>query len=263
MLEKQGKKISPDTIEQLSLANLYGWMAYRIYDELEDNEGNASILPAANLFLRALCGIYRRLDEKISGSWRLLESTMDRVDNANAWEQEYCRTDSAVLPAFGDYANLAERSIGHAMGPLTELLAAGYAPDSEEYAATETFFRHYLIARQMNDDAHDWERDLARGRVNSIATLVLQLKIQNDATNITQLAADIPSLRQTFWTKTIGTTVMMVHAQLAAARAARENSHLLGGALFMEDELGRLERAIERARDERNAAMEFIGAYKR
>ena len=168
---RSGIVIPLDIVEQLSLANLYGWMAYDIYDDVLDGDENASSIPCANFFLRALTEIYSTLAVQIPGMAHLFRTTMNRIDDANAWEQKHCCF--PAIPSFGDHHTLADRSIGHAMGPLAELLIAGYSADSVEYKNAESFFRHYLIARQIHDDAHDWAEDLLRGRVTSVGALVL------------------------------------------------------------------------------------------
>ena len=279
-LYKNGKIVPFDIVEQLSLANLYGWMAYDIYDDALDGEGghDPSPLPCANFFLRALMEIYSTLNARIPGIRSLFDDMMNRMDDANAWERGHCRIainsvaprDGAsprALPSFGGYQTLADRSIGHAMGPLAELLYAGYAPSSEEYKNTESFFRHYLIARQLHDDAHDWAEDLLHGRVNSIGALVLQRfreRHRNDrGDGSTAPAADIiPELRKIFWEETINDAVHMIDARIAAARQARERFLVLAHTDFMENALRILASGARRAIKERNEALIFLKDYK-
>src|SRR5208282_1544290 len=115
----------PDRImNQLALANLYGWMAYTIYDDVLDDESDGARIPCANFFLRAVADIYRSLDREIPGAIGLYTIIMDRIDGANAWEQSHCRVPGvstgeisdflpSLLPNFGDHTTLADRSIGH------------------------------------------------------------------------------------------------------------------------------------------------------
>ena len=279
-LYRNGKIVPFDIVEQLSLANLYGWMAYDIYDDaLDDDDGhNPSPLPCANFFHRALMETYSALNARIPGVRSLFDDMMDRMDDANAWEQDHCRIainggtleDAALpmaLPQFGSYQTLADRSIGHAMGPLAELLYAGYAPSSEEYKNTELFFRHYLIARQLHDDAHDWAEDLLNGRVNSIGALVLQRfreRYCNDRGSgpTAPTATIIPELRKIFWKGTIDDAIRMIDANIAAARRARERSIILTDTDFMEDVLRALASGARRAGKERNEALAFLKDYR-
>ena len=244
VLYKNGAVIPLEIVEQLSLANLYGWMAYGIYDDAldgEDRDGGGcgrgpSLLPCANFFLRALTEIYGSLDARTPGAKALFGHTMDRIDEANAWEQSHCRVDvnnilHIALPSFGDYQMLADRSIGHGIGPLAELLYAGYPPHSKEHESVDRFFRHYLIARQLHDDAHDWADDLLRGRMNSIGALVLRhhgekypggAKAKPPAA-IIRTTSTIPDLKKIFWEEVIDDVSAMIRFHVAAARK-RENN---------------------------------------
>ena len=266
-----GVIIPIDIVERLSLANLYGWIAYDVYDDALDGEGNRSLLPCANFFLRMLTDIYLSLEAQIPGARSLFFKTMDRIDGANAWEQAQCRILSGSggcvpheLPSYGDRKTLADRSIGHAMGPLAELRIAGFTAGSEEYQNVEVFFRHYLIARQLHDDAHDWADDLLCGRINYIGATVLgrfQKKYSDKAAGI-PLIEILPELRKIFWKEIIDETTGLILFHIAAARKARDTSRLLNGSDFMECTLRTLESAARRAVKERNEAVIFINEYK-
>jgi hypothetical protein len=268
-LYESGRTVPADIAEQLSLANLYGWMAYKIYDDTLDGGNSSSLIPCANFFLRTLAEIYTSLGARNKGIRSLFNETMDRIDNAYAWEQKYCaisvEEDDPLpqgLPPFGDYQILADRSIGHAMGPLAELLFVGCAADSEEYKNTELFFRHYLIARQLHDDAHDWADDLLRGRVNSIGALVVhhfqERHPHGENMPITKM---IPALRKLFWEDILDSGARMIAFHITAAREAREKASFLADVDFMEDALRELETAARRAVKERDEALIFLNDY--
>jgi hypothetical protein len=266
-----------DIVEQLSLANLYGWMAYAIYDDLLDGEGDPSLLPCANFFLRVLMEIYYSLDARIAGAQSLFCRTMNRIDGANAWEQRYCRIPCALasappdgqplpraLPSFDEHQTLADRSIGHAMGPLAELLHIGYPAYSEEYKNVELFFRHYLIARQLHDDAHDWTDDLSRGRINSVSTLILgcfRKKYSDEDNGSMTIIKTLPELKKIFWEKIIDDVVRTITSHITVAREARERSRILTDTDFMESALRNLESGARRAIKERNEAVIFLNDY--
>jgi hypothetical protein len=272
MLYKNGVLIPCEIVEQLSLANLYGWMAYEIYDDVLDGEDQCGddplLLPCANFFLRSLSKIYASIDALIPGARSLFDGTMNCIDGANVWEQRYCR-DAAqrTLPRFGDHQTLADRSVGHIMGPLAELLHAGYMPNSREYKNVELFFRHYLIARQLHDDAHDWADDLSRDRVNSIGTLVLRRfkekypDTHNDRPPVALLNI-LPELRKIFWEEIIDDASEMIRSHITTARDARERSIILADTDFMECALRNLESGARRAIKERDKALVFLNDYK-
>jgi hypothetical protein len=259
-LYKKGIFVPPDIVEPLSLANLFGWMAYDIYDDALDGEDGATLIPCANFFLRALTEIYHSLDARATGIPSLFQNTMNRIDNANAWEQRRCRIAACPLPLFGDHETLADRSIGHAMGPLAMVLVAGYDANGKEYKNVELFFRHYLIARQLHDDAHDWAEDLLRGRVNSIGAIVLDSFKEKYSADGEETIAALPKLKKIFWEETIDVAARMIIAHIDAARRARESSPL-SDADFMESALQRLESGARRAITERDDTLMFLEDY--
>lgn len=275
-LYKNGKIVPLDIVEQLSLANLYGWMAYEMYDDALDGDGNSdhddpSSIPCANLFLRLLTDTYSTLSARIPKIKFLFDETMMRVDNANAWEQKYCRiiaknSDTVLdtIPQFGDHAMLADRSIGHAIGPLAELLFAGYEVNSQEYKNMELFFRHYLIARQIHDDAHDWAVDISQGRINCVAALILKgfKERYPDIKKAPPITAIFPQLRELFWKESIDATVRLIVFHITEARRARALSPILDGADFMENDLRRLEGGARGAIKERDDILIFLTHYK-
>jgi hypothetical protein len=257
---RSGTAVPTEITEQLSLANLYGWMAYEIYDDVLDCESDPSLIPCANFFLRALTELYATLSARIPGVMDLFHMTMDHVDNANAWEQKYCRP--PATPSFGDHGTLADRSIGHAMGPLAELLFAGYGKDSDEYKNIDSFFRHYLIARQVHDDAHDWTNDLLRGRVNSVGTLVMaRLKEKYRAGEVPPIDQAMTELRTIFWRDLIDDAADLITTHVNEARQTRERSLVLGGTDLMESELRKLESGARRTLKERNDILIFLKDY--
>jgi hypothetical protein len=243
------QKIIPDPLtENLALANLYGWMAYTIYDDIVDGEGNPLLLPCANFFLRELVSIYAVIDKNVPGTNVIFKNIMDTVDSSNAWEQKNCQD----VADFGNYENLGDRSIGHALGPLTILLWLGYGPDSEEHGHVRNLFHHYLIARQLHDDAHDWEEDLLRGRINSVCALLLKTSQGNES---------IPEWRKIFWEGTIDEVTTLILLHITIARDAKGRSEVFAGTDFMEKYLSDLKEKALKAVSERDKTLEFMKWY--
>ena len=270
VLSKSGIIIPLEITEQLSLANLYGWMAYTIYDDTLDGECDRALIPCANFFLRMLTELYLSLEPQIPGAKCLFLKTTNQIDAAAVWEQAHCRIDPepggllpSPLPSFGDHQTLADRSIGHAMGPLAEMLFAGFTTDSEEYRNVECFFRHYLIVRQLHDDAHDWAEDLLHGRINSAGTIVMY-KFQKkypDRAEAKPIPVILPELKGVFWQEVINEVVGLILSHAAAARNFRKASAMLSDSDFMEHTLRKLESGAIRALKERNDALVFLKDY--
>lgn len=188
---------------QLGLANLYGWIAYTIYDDFLDDEGQPSQLSVANVALRSSLLSFQRALPNHRQFQRRVEQTFDIIDSANTWEIAHCRfavSDRMItlqqLPRYARRAKLAERSLGHGLTPLAVLAASGIDLRDPQVQVVDKAFRNYLIVRQLNDDAHDWKQDLARGHITYVVSRVLQpLKLQGQQ-SISQL---LPQLDNRFW----------------------------------------------------------------
>jgi hypothetical protein len=289
------QNISLHLLDELALANLFGWMAYTIYDDVLDGEIHDSpqlLLSAANFFLRSLTLQYAALDAQIPGLLDEYIKMMNIIDDANAWEQVHCRAlienGVLVLPKELPYglrtttaaagraalAKLADRSLGHALPALGVLFVAGYAPDSREVVAVLAFFRNYLTARQLHDDAHDWKEDLLRGRVNSVGARLIALwfddkdKYENE--NKFDLTKAISDFQKLFWREVIPGVVADIIFFLDCARGEICGSDVGGAvdgrALFKNPApflrlIERLQFAAERALRERDEAVNFLETY--
>ena len=240
-LRKQRKKINQDFLISLGLANIYGWIAYRIYDDFLDNEGKPLQLSVANVCLRELAAIYNGI---IPDKFR---EVMDTLDNANAWEIAHSRFDPKHyppdgIPDYGDFSQLANKSLGHALGPIAVLTKLGYGANSPEMKNFLTFFRHYIIARQLNDDAHDWEEDLARGQINAVGAKIL-----------TKTKAK-SKLQEVFWLEVFDDTAATILTHVDQARSALP---------ALESLLIPIEKSIQKGRVERKESFAFIKTYSK
>lgn len=272
----QPQNISADVLDELALANLYGWTAYTIYDDFLDGEnGEPLLLSAANFFLRELTASYAALaarDERLSGMGEAYAKIMNTIDDANVWEQLHCRAkienNILELPrAPLEFDDLADRSLGHALPALAVFSFAGYPPDSREAATLLSFFKNYLIARQLHDDAHDWKEDLLRGQINSAGARLLGMWNLNSelASRSVNLVRDLPELQKFFWHNVIPQLVADIKNFLNKARreiAKLENAGVLKDIKPFEVLIERLEFAADRTIRERNEAVEFLEAYK-
>ena len=167
---QDAEKISDEIVVRLGVANLAGWIAYRIYDDFLDNEGKAELLSLAHMSLRYCMALYRELLPK--EALGTFESFMNKVDETNALEREISYKPK-VPPDYKNYEILGYKSLPHCLGPVTILLTLGYTTNSPEIKSCVSFFYHYLIARQLSDDALDWKKDLERGFVNPVAAKIL------------------------------------------------------------------------------------------
>lgn len=151
----------------LGLASLLGWIAYAIYDDVMDDQKDIAYMPLAHSCAREVQKIYAEVASKEAMTF--ITRIFSDMDNANALE--FLKPKSPLVQEL-DWSLLANRSMGHALAVLIQVTHAGYSEESSEFQAIITWFRHYVTARQLHDDAHDWEEDLARGSMTYPVRLV-------------------------------------------------------------------------------------------
>lgn len=166
-----------EELMRLTQANFYFWMAAMAYDDIIDDERSPHELPVVSVLQRQAVALF-----SVSSS-NLTQSCFDRIDSANAWELAHCRyvvSGSNItvtrIPSFGNGRLFAHRAMGHILGPLI-VLEQTKAIRRQKHMVHEAL-SHYLAARQISDDLHDWLHDIRRGHVNFVgAHLLRRLRI--------------------------------------------------------------------------------------
>lgn len=232
--------VRPDArapIDQLGEANIHCWISYMLYDHLIDGEASLEQLPIANVTMRIALDSYRSLFPADHPFQNVLTGTFNDMDFANAWELKHTRmqvnNDSIAitpLPDYGTFTVLAKRSFGHALGPIA--LAHFHGFTTQQQRLLEKGFRHYLIARQLNDDLHDWQEDLRGGRLSAVVTHMIQS--EGLSTGIYQLDELVARLRVNFWNKSMEEMNAIIHRHvnlsqkyLSQSSVLEENSELM------------------------------------
>lgn len=260
-LGKDGAKISDKLIQELCLANLYGWIAYTIYDDFLDDEGEPKLLSLANVCLRELTGIFSQIAQKSGDFSKIFTQTMDKLDSANAWEIANCRTkNTRVIPEYGNLIRLAERSLGHALGPLAILCSLGYSGTSPEIKHAKKFFEEYLIARQLNDDAHDWEADIKMGHINAVGSMLIK-SLGKKTLPQSFSEEEIALMQGIFWRTTIDDVAAEILARVKAARKHLQKIHAIKDFSLFEKLLAPIEGATQKALEEKEQTLAFLKAY--
>ncbi len=256
-----------NALVQLGLANVYGWIAYTIYDDFLDDEGQPLQLPVANASLRASVRSFELALPKHTAFQSLVRQTFDVIDAANAWEVANCRwqvqknrVEIGPLPKYGNLRKLAERSLGHALTPLGVLAAAGKGPDSPEAKHLLKALRHYLIARQLSDDMHDWERDTRAGHVSFVVKTIIEELAITPGTYA--LKALLPTMQKQFWHQSLGPLCELVKRHIAASRTALKRADVLAAHNGLEALLQQLEKAMEETTRQQTNAKGFLRAYQ-
>ena len=252
--------------QELGRANLYGWIAYTIYDDFLDDEGQPRLLPVANWAMRRSLTAFRQALPGQAAFQAYVERVFNTIDAANAWEIAHCRfkieEGSVVvqrLPVFGSVQRLAGRSLGHALTPLGLLCAGGLSLQAPPAKALRQALTHYLTARQLHDDLHDWEDDLRAGCCSYVVADVL--RGAHIAAGRHAFQTIMPQLQAQFWRRSLAKLCRTMLKQLSLARQQLEQSGLAERAPAFIHLIDDLEASAHRTQAEQTSAEKFLTAY--
>lgn len=246
----------------LGAANLLTWVAYSIYDDIIDEDEGGAHLSLANATSRKADMLYSSLARDID-----VNAIFTDMDVANAWELKHCRFSVtgptiviSALPRYGTLQRLADRSRAHLLGPLIVAEAAGFDARTQHRIARA--LDDYLVARQLNDDLHDWTDDLRDGHISPVvARLLLLADIQSGHHN---LAALTQRLRHVFWSD--GLIELSLIAKRRIERSERElikSGALLPDSPFINNVLRPIRRSLEQGLQRHNQDKQFLASYIR
>lgn len=242
-------RISRARLARLGAANVFFWIGGMLFDDFLDGEGRPERLPIATVLHRRALALYRHADT--NPAWhKLLEDYCNQADRANAWEVTMARAAlherQIAIPVLPDYGNgwpLADRSLGHLLGPLYVLRQAGVTR-RQTVAAWEAL-RRYLIVRQLNDDLHDWRDDMLAGQITMVATILLEgCGIAPGTYPVSDL---VPRLERYFFDKGLEEVCALAYAYLADARMLLANAGIMKGRGGIYDLLDRQEATVRDA----------------
>jgi hypothetical protein len=260
-----GHRIPTMSLNALNLASLHGWIAYTIYDDIWDGAPKPELLGVANVALRQTHDQFRLAIPDSIDFQLMVSKTLNQVDSANTWEYTHARAnvnnDQVTiigLPDYEDLQQLADRSWGHCLAATGVMLLAKYPLGSPEQKSLQRFFRYFLIARQLNDDAHDWEDDLRNGQLSAVVCMLLR-SYGKPAGNI-KVKQEIKMLRMLFWEQIIDQVVDVILISCKSARQALELCPFKHPEIY-EAWLTKLEAAAKLALSEREETENFIASY--
>lgn len=265
---QQTPRLDQQLLDQFGAANVFGWMAYTIFDDFLDNQGKTKLLPVATFALRQCLALFRQAAPHHTAFQQLVENTCNQIDAANAWELAHCRfaVDGTIitldeLPHFGQGRRLAERSLGHLLAPIGVLAAADYPIHSESVRAIIKAFKHYLIARQLCDDMHDWEADLKQGHITYVVAALL--REQQLPTKTCDLTTLLPAMQREFWHKQSPKIAATIARHNQQARLQAANSQLLTTNNVFQHLTTTLDDLMAKTHHERAEALAFLAAYRK
>jgi hypothetical protein len=259
-------EVNNTLLTELGAANFFCWMATVLYDDFIDEEGTPALLPFSNVAYRRSLEIYRAVLVDRPEHYRFVEAQYDLVDRANAWEVAHTRAtvkessiSFAALPRYGNRMVLADRAFGHAVGPMLLAMRVPTAAE-EQIAHVRAALQHYLIARQLNDDMHDWRDDLQAGQLSSVVSDLLRYAAVKPGTY--SLDVLVPRLETYFLKQGLTRIGVQAIKHLRQANRALERSGLTadtGGFVHLLDDLqAYTQAALELQANE----MAFVEAYK-
>ena len=237
----------PFFYQRLGLANLYGWLAYTIYDDFIDEEAAPGLLSVANWAMRLSLDNFRQALPHDHAFQTRVGQTFTVIDEANAWEVAHCRS-LTKLPDYGKRPKLAERSLGHTLTPQAILRQAGYGLESRMVIALQQSMHHYLIARQLDDDAHDWQADLKKGHISYVVGQLLQ--------------DDPQQAQQTFWHHTLPAVCTTMQDHLHLARIELAQCTALRPDNYVAQLLDGVEMSVKNTLNKQAQAARFLKAYR-
>jgi len=267
-LGKNGTMISDEFVTQAGLANIFYWTAFIIYDDFwdEDDKAIPRILPAANLYARHYTDFYSQDPEFRT----FFHNLMDKLDAANTWETIYCRTKVInskfiipdQLPEYGNYDWKFYPASGQILGPMAMLTKVGYDLESKEASDLTNYFRNYLIAMQINDDAHDYIEDMERGHLSTVVVMLLKdWKIKYPEQKEIDLVSDLKKLQELFWFKTIKTACELAVNYTAKSREALVKLHFLENPTPLAHFIDIAENVAKTALDEQQKSLDFLDRW--
>ena len=267
-LGKNGAMISDDFVSEAGLANIFYWTAFIIYDDFwdEDDKAIPRILPAANLYARHYTNFYSQDPE-----FRIFfHNLMDKLDAANTWETIYCRTKVInskfiipdQLPEYGNYDLKFYPASGQILGPMAMLVKAGFTLESPEATDLANYFRNYLIAMQINDDAHDYIEDMERGHLSTVVVMLLKdWKTKYPEQKEIDLVTDLKKLQELFWFKTIKTACELAVDYTTKSREALAKLHFLENPAPLAHFIDIAENVAQSALNEQQKSLDFLDRW--
>lgn len=268
-LGKKGKSIPEKFIVALGLANWCGWLGYEIYDDFLDEEGVADQLPVANLCYQALVLLFSSLTNKPK-ELIFFQQVLEKIEAANFWETTHCRAkiiqDELLFPStWPDYKNnnfLFEKSLGHALGPIFILFFLDYSPDSSPVTSLLNYFRFYLMAKQLQDDAHDWQTDVRKGFLTPVVSQVLVQYQKKHRVKKISLKKHMASLQKIFWHQTVVEIYDQILDCVKKSRKSLAKIDLLEKHEALHAPLDIIEKSAQHTLQEQKNMVEFLKSYK-
>jgi hypothetical protein len=272
-LGKKGGKFSNKYVAKLGLMNTFFWTAFIIYDDFwdEDEAADPKTLPTANLYSRNFIEFFSNLLPKKTGFRKFFNNLMDDLDIANTWENVFCRAKiengkfiiPGKIPDYENYDRKYQPASGHILGPVAMLLQSGHKLSCPHVQNFISYFKNYLIAMQINDDAHDWQEDMERGHISTVVAMMLQdwQEKYPDKKEI-DLKEDLEKLQQIFWFKTVATACNEAIKYSDQSRKALKSISIFENLAPLEKYCDMTKNVAWQALNKQKESLEFLNQIK-
>jgi hypothetical protein len=128
-----------------------------------------------------------------------------------------------------------------------------------EFETTKRFFKHFLIAKQLLDDQHDWYDDLTRGIVNPICEQIL-IVYKKPSCN---LLLDKNELQKIFWDSVFEETTLLIVNHLNLAEKSLLEINILHSKQFLQDRINYYRKIVTHGLEEKTLTDKFISVYEK
>jgi hypothetical protein len=263
LLIKNKKKINNNLLLRLCQNSLLGWCSFFLYDQIIDENNKSEFLPLANILCREMEIDFLELPiDKETGFFDLYKKIMQEMELCNWNELQKLRfnwdKNNLKMKKFNfDY--LGKRSMGYALSSIAIFCHLGLNINSAEVRKLLNFFRYFIIAKQMNDDSHDWFEDLKKCNINSANYYIIK-KYNGNLNKLKNAMTRQESIKKEFWETVIPNFCLKI---VGYSNKAKEN--LMGIKMIRKEYLVKLNKKnitiAKTALNERNQALEFINHY--
>lgn len=251
-------------IRMLCRASLCGILAYRIIDDIFDDGAKRDLLPLATALLRMMTEIFHTLwpAEQYSLCNKLLteiECGMSEEFNFDSLKP----LNIELIKEFEKDEQVVRRSRGLAIAPLTIFLRED-STDSEIFMKLFiSFLSNYIMARQINDDAHDLITDLLAGHLTNTgrATILAWSKHHPNSENLS-IPESISELETIFWNECAEDTTQEILDKIDEAKQTLSAMEHIFNCNFLKSLLIPIEICAKNTLTEIKNTKKFIYAYK-
>lgn len=175
-----------DSITLTYEAVLLGWVSYTANDAIMDKEIPCTLLPFANICNTHMHDILFNILHLPDYIHQIILEVLNEVNLALHGEAQIGVVPNTILNTTShDHShnqphilevgkNLqSSKSIAHCIGPICIFTLIAHNWCKDDVSDLIEYYRYYLSLKQLSDDVHDWQDDIAAGRSTYITSLLV------------------------------------------------------------------------------------------